>query len=90
MKKIAMMIMFILSAFAFALDVKGGYAVIENVSVDGSAEAALITIFVADNSELLKDTKIILEPAKDTQVVGKYNLIIDLMPAVLSGSALNL
>ncbi|MCX5777169.1 MAG: hypothetical protein NTX32_06050 [Candidatus Firestonebacteria bacterium] len=87
MKKIAMMIMFILCTFAFALDEKGGYAVIENVSVDGSVEAALITIFVADNSELLKDTKIVLEPAKDAQSAGKYNLIIDLMPAVLSGSA---
>jgi len=85
MKKIAVFIAVLLCAFSFSQDGKSNCASIGEVVIDALPDTAVITIPIKEGGNLLKDAKISLEAPKDAKTGQKYQLVIDLMPALLAG-----
>ncbi len=78
MKKIAVLLTVMLCAFSFAQATKPINAVIGDLAIDASADAAILTIPLKEGNELVKDPKITVE---------KNQVTIDLLPAVTAGNA---
>ena len=78
MKKVAVLLTVMLSAFSFAQTPKGTNAVIGDFFLAATADSAVLTIPVKEGMDLLKDPKVTVE---------KNQVIIDLMPAVTAGDA---
>ena len=78
MKKIAVLLAVMLCAFSFAQNDKGTNAVIGDITLDATADSAVLTIPLKEGSELLKEPKV---------TADKNQVTIDLMPAVTAGDA---